>query len=161
MTTRRRFLRDSSLWAAVAALTPAGALAGPMRNRTISLDQVRVGAFAAHLATPFWVLPNQGPATRLELVAVQPSPPPGDPVQAAAPDAWNEKFTLWFRGLPSQPLEQDTYVFDHSRIGRFAMFIVPMGSTEAGYPLYEAIFNRPVGGRLAAGGTRPVPAQSN
>jgi len=142
MTTRRRFLRDSSLFAA-AALVPASAFAGPARRRAISLDQVRFGAFAANVGTTFWVLQDQGPATRLELAQAKPCPPPANSVQAAAPDAWNEKFSLVFRGLPGQSLGQDTYLFDHGVLGRFAMFIVPVGADAEGNIYYEAIFNRP------------------
>ena len=142
MTTRRRFLRDSSFFAAAAALVPASGLAGRLGGRAASLDQVRFGAFAANVGTPFWVLQDQGPAIGLELAEAKPSPPPVNAPQAAAPDAWNEKFTLRFRGLPGQPLAQDTYVFEHAVLGRFAMFIVPIGCSNAGYRLYEAIFNR-------------------
>jgi hypothetical protein len=156
MSTRRRFLRDSSL-AAAAALVPTGALAELIRSRTLSLDQVHFAAFAANVGTTFWVLQDQAPATGLELAQAQASPPPANAIQAAAPDAWNEKFSLLFRGLPSQPLEQDTYLFEHGNIGRFAMFIVPIGSPDAGYPIYQAIFNRQVGGAGPAGlmGRRP------
>ncbi len=98
--------------------------------------------------------PRPGQATGLELAQAKACPPPANAVQAAAPDAWNEKFSLLFRGLPSQPLAQDTYLFEHRMLGRFAMFIVPIGSRNAGYRLYEAIFNRPVGRSARLGETR-------
>jgi hypothetical protein len=151
MSTRRRFLRDSSLFAVAAALVPAGGLAAPVGGGVTSLDQLHFGAFAANVGSTFWVLQDQGPATGLLLAQAMPSPPPANALQAAAPDARNEKFSLLFHGLTGQPLAQDTYLFDQAALGRFAMFIVPIGCRNAGYLLYEAVFNRPVG-RIAPGG---------
>jgi len=142
MTTRRRFLHDSSLLAAGAFLVPAGSLAGPVPGRAISLDQIRFGAFAANVGTAFRVLQDQGPAIGLELLEAK-ARRPTSALEAAAPDAGNEKFSLLFAGLPSQPLAQDTYVFGHSVLGWFAMFIVPVPTLRLDYRLYEAIFNRP------------------
>ncbi len=67
---------------------------------------------------------------------------------ANAEDARNERFCLLFRGPAHQPLAQNTYVFEHPRLGDLALFIVPIGSREgAPYCYYEAVFNYP---------TRPV-----
>lgn len=52
-----------------------------------------------------------------------------------------EHLSLLFRG-PAQPLlPQKIYVFEHSRIGAFQLFIVPIGQDAEG-TLYEAVFNR-------------------
>jgi hypothetical protein len=151
MITRRRFLRDSTLFAA-ATLASGRALAKPVRSRANPLGQFqalatqpRFGAFAANLGTAFWVRQDQGPAAGLELARVKAFPPPANAVQAAAPDAWNEKFSLQFRGLAGQPLGQDTYLFEHATLGSFYMFIVPAGADAEGILYYLAIFNRPAG----------------
>src|SRR5258708_6615602 len=52
-----------------------------------------------------------------------------------------ESFSLIFRGRCDQLLPQRTYVFAHEKIGRFELFIVPLGR-EAGAIQYQAIFNR-------------------
>jgi hypothetical protein len=124
MTSRRRFLRDSSFFAV--ALLPASVLAGRIGARTTSLDQLRFGAFAAHAGSTFWVLQDRGPAIGLELAQAT-LQPPVNPSQATAPDAWNEKFSLVFRGLTNQALDADTHLFEHDRLGRFEMFITPIG----------------------------------
>jgi len=153
MTSRRRFLRDSSLLAV--ALLPASALAGRIGARTSSLDQIRFGAFAANAGSTFWVLQDRGPAIGLELARAE-QQPPVNPSQAAAPDAWNEKFSLVFRGLPNQALDADTYLFEHNRLGRFEMYITPIGLPNDAYQRYEAIFNRPAGRTARVGEKSPV-----
>ena len=53
----------------------------------------------------------------------------------------DQSFSLLFRGPVDRPLPQDTYQFEHSRIGRFELLIVPMRpDQDARY--YETIFNR-------------------
>jgi len=67
---------------------------------------------------------------------------------ANAEDARNERFCLLFRGSAHQLLAQNTYVFEHPRLGDLTLFIVPIGSREgAPHCYYEAVFNYP---------TRPV-----
>jgi hypothetical protein len=144
MTTRRRFLHDSSLLAVASLMAPASAQAGMVRTRPRSLDQLRFETFASNVGSTFWVLSEPGSATALELVSAKQTPP-GGTGQMGALDGLNEKFSLVFRGLSSQLREQHTYLFEHGTIGRFEMFIVPIGAGNVGYQLYEAIFNRPVG----------------
>jgi hypothetical protein len=150
MHSRRQFVIGCTMVAAT-ALIPASALAVPVRRRAALLDQVRFGAFEASVGTTFWVLQEQGPATALELVEARGDSPPVNAFQAAAPDAWNEKFSLIFRGLASQPLTQDTYLFEHGAIGQFGLFIVPIGRRVTAYQRYEAIFNRSIGRTAGVG----------
>ena len=123
-------------------MVPTGAVAGVVRGRMVGLDQVRFSAFASNIGTPFWVPLDPVAAIALELVEATPTAR-ANLAATSAPDAGNEKFSLVFRGLPSQALEQDTYLFEHGRIGRFEMFIVPVGASADGYVYYEAVFNRP------------------
>lgn len=48
-------------------------------------------------------------------------------------------FSVIFRGPNEFPLVQHTYPFEHSEIGTFEMFIVPIKRTSEGM-FYEAIF---------------------
>lgn len=103
----------------------------------MSLEQISAEDFARQLNSTFVVHTEQG-SRRLVLAEIQ-SPA----VSPNAEDAQNEKFTLRFRGVPALPLGQDTYWFEHQRIGLFAMFIVPIGCMDERYCCYEAVFNRP------------------
>jgi hypothetical protein len=52
-----------------------------------------------------------------------------------------ETFSLIFAGPVDRQLRQRIHVFEHDRIGRFDLFIVPVGQ-KSGFVLYQAIFNR-------------------
>jgi hypothetical protein len=53
------------------------------------------------------------------------------------------KFSLVFMGPLDQSLPQQTYLFEHEKLGAFDLFIVPIGKDQKGLR-YEAIFNRAV-----------------
>jgi uncharacterized protein DUF6916 len=155
MPTRRQFLLNCSTVAVTASVTPATVFGAPFHFQEVSLEHVSFSAFAAHLNAVFHVQSASGSTVRLQLVEVQPTP--SFPAAAAAADAANEKFSLLFRAPLKQPLEQGSYWFEHQGIGRFAIFIVPIGSTETSHCYYEAIFNRPVGGPLPKAGVGNIP----
>lgn len=139
MQTRRQFLRDCSLLAITASLAPAAALARNPATRMAIPDGPGLEQFARLLKTSFTVRTNPG-AVQLVLVEARAFLP----VVSEAEDARNEKFRLMFLGPVRQPLEQDTYWFEHPRLGRLAIFIVPVGSLDTTVCHYEAIFDRPV-----------------
>ena len=139
MRTRRKFLLNCSALAVTASVIPTGVFGASRRSLEVSLEQIDFAAFAGHLNTTFEVQGKTGPAVGLQLVDVSPTPAESP----SALDAANEKFSLLFSGPLAQPLEQDTYWFECPGIGRFAMFIVPIGSTETAQLYYEAVFNRP------------------
>jgi hypothetical protein len=139
MQTRRTFLRDCSLLAATASLVPATALAHNPASQLMVPDWPGFGQFARQVNTSF-LLRDGLKTVRLLLVeaSVFSAATPGSEA------AGNEKFSLLFRGPAQLPLEQDTYLFEHPRIGRFSIFIVPIGCMDTTHCLYEAIFDRPV-----------------
>ena len=161
MRTRRKFLLNCSAVAVTASVTPASVFAAPRKSLEVPLEQISLSSFASNLNTLFRVQGDNGPAVTLQLIEV--SPTPAARVSASSrsrlnsveADAANEKFSLLFRGALNQPLEQDTYWFESRGIGRFAMFIVPIGSTETTHVYYEAIFNRPASGPAAEKAARP------
>jgi hypothetical protein len=55
-----------------------------------------------------------------------------------------ECFSMIFRGPAAHPLAQKTYPFAHPKMGKFDLFIVPVGQSGAGIE-YEAVINRMVG----------------
>ena len=144
MPTRRQFLANCSAVALTASMSPV-ALAGLPSVGDVPLDRIGLTDFTRQLNTVFRVQLDNRSATELLLVDVRPSLAP----QLASPyagDAGNEKFTLLFRGSLAQPLLQDTHRFEHSAVGRFAMFIAPIGCMDPTQCYYEAVFNRPPGG---------------
>jgi hypothetical protein len=52
-----------------------------------------------------------------------------------------ENFTLVFLGPVNRLLSQRIYLFESAQLGRFELFIVPVGRNES-HTHYEAIFNR-------------------
>ena len=65
-----------------------------------------------------------------------------DMLPAKAPvEPGKECFTLLFRG-ESIALPQGTYTVDHTALGRFALFLVPVGSDNNGVQGYLATINR-------------------
>jgi hypothetical protein len=144
MPTRRQFLLSCSALAAASA-APAIALGTPFRSGGTALDQISFQDFADMLNTAFQVSVDSR-TVELRLVGAKLVAAPMS-TGACAGDAGNEKFSLLFSGPTGEPLSQDTHNFEHLRIGRFQMFIGPVGPREAGHRYYEAVFNRPVPGR--------------
>ena len=139
MQTRRKFLRDCSLVAAAASVAPVAALAHNPASRMDLPNGPGFEQFARQVNTSFFL--RAGSKT-VKLLLVEASV-----FSAATPDsedAGNEKFSLLFRGPAQPPLEQDTYLFDHPRIVRLSIFIVPIGCLDTTHCYYEAIFDRPV-----------------
>jgi hypothetical protein len=140
MPTRRQFIRDCSVAATVASLTPTALLAQGGAGRREVSDQLAFEQFASQLNTSFSI-PAAPRAFRLLLVEANRLPA----ATANSEDARNERFRLLFRGAAQQALGQDTYAFEHPRLGRLTMFIVPMGyAAGASHCYYEAVFNYPV-----------------
>jgi len=57
-----------------------------------------------------------------------------------ASEKCKEPFSLIFEGPDSTPLDQGTYVFEHSSIGAQPIFMVPLSQSN-GMRRYQAIFN--------------------
>ena len=138
--TRRQFLRDCSVVAIAASLTPIAVLAQSRGGRKRGANQLVFEQYAQQLNTSFSLRAGLL-YSRLLLVEAHRLPA----TASNAEDARNERFYLLFRGPAHQPLGQDTYVFEHSRLGRRDIFIVPVDSTEgAPHCYYEAVFNYPI-----------------
>lgn len=145
MRTRRDFLVSGATLALTAGLAPATLTAFPFPGRSVALHRISFASFAGQQGANFKVLRSPGNAVVLKLVEAT-SWSQSYPHTPDVEEARNEKFSLLFRGALDPALEQDTYVFDHPGIGRFAMFIVLIGSTDPGFLYYEAVFNRPLEG---------------
>jgi hypothetical protein len=91
-------------------------------------------AFSRLLGGRFAVHAGAGKSCEVELIEAVGGPTPQQTGKL-------ESFSLVFRGPRAQALSQGTFEFEHSAIGRFQLFIVPI-SAEAGWVCYQAVFNR-------------------
>ena len=88
------------------------------------------------MQTGFTVRDANGNPQTLKLVEVRQESPTDDSFNSG------EQFSLFFGGNANRPLRQDTYSFEHARLGCFSMFIVPVGCPDPSACRYEAAFNR-------------------
>ena len=152
MPTRRQFLRRCSTASLTATVFPAAALPSNSVHGTVELSAIQYASFARQAGTLFHVLDEAGTGVFLRLVEVKPFVPADEAADANAPDVRNERFSLLFSGPLNQKLSQGSYVFEHMGIGRFDMFIVPVGPDTSNPRYYQAVFNRPVGGAAIPAG---------
>lgn len=94
--------------------------------------------FAGHLGDTFHVRLGSSNSLALQLFKVRDLRVASKSAAAVADP--EQSFSLLFRGPNYQPLPQETYEFEHDRVGGFQLFIVPMRPEEDSR-YYEAIFN--------------------
>ena len=102
------------------------------------LDKYSRADFAQHLNSEFRIVTKDqyGVESAVDLTLVSAEDGRGND-----PQHGYECFSLLFHGPKSRPLPQENYAFSHPRMGKFDLFIVPVG--QAGDVVrYEAIFNR-------------------
>ena len=127
----------------LAAVAGAGGLAafgllpilGSLVGRSLSAAELTQARFAKVLGTAFRVGLTNGHAASIRMAEVKPIMPVGVPVVSG------EGFTLHFTGSYSQRFGQGTYEVTHPTLGKFAVFLVPVGPTGVDQQ-YEAVFNR-------------------
>jgi hypothetical protein len=102
------------------------------------LENLNLTKFSAVLQTQFRVQTGPGSETTLELVQANPSDTPARPT---GKEARGESFMLLFHGPSDRMLPQGTYAFTHDELGRFDLFIVPIGQAPGVFQ-YQAVFNR-------------------
>lgn len=112
------------------------------------LDHLTHDVFAQAVGSAFKVstVSGQGEVFWLTLLSVKEleAPAPPNPASMAVPPpaaisnaAETLAFSLSFSGGPAQGVGQDTYFFEHSELGQFALLIVPAGPEQ-----YVAVVNR-------------------
>ena len=98
------------------------------------LETFTISTFSNRLNEPFQLFDSSGAPLVLTLTQVDSlSEQRGLPVKRSP-------FSLIFTGPPQPVLPQKTYRVDHSSIGTFEIFIVPIGPSAQGMQ-YEAIFS--------------------
>jgi hypothetical protein len=102
------------------------------------IDKASTSTFAAYLHQTFRMC--LGSAAIMELDLAEISEASAAVAEAAAAHGRRTPFSLLFRG-PLQPvMPQRMYTLEHPELGRFDLFLVPIGPDATGMQ-YEAVFN--------------------
>lgn len=116
---------------AVFGLLPA--LEG-LAGKALGTAELNRATFAGLVGTAFRVSADQGRTATLALLSVR-------PLAVHGPAPTGEGFSLLFSGTLFEKFGQGTYTVGHHSLGRFAMFLVPVGPAGPDQR-YEAVFNR-------------------
>lgn len=103
-------------------------------------DQLKLETFSPWLKSKFRVVLDSANFLEVELAEANALTKTG-PAQTAGKGPVQESFSLVFHGPDNRFLPQGIYSFEHDRIGKFYLFIVPIGQ-KPGFFQYQAIFNR-------------------
>lgn len=98
-----------------------------------------LAAFQRALNTRFRISATAVPSVEATLVEVAEGRPSSQTRSEPAHPPY-ESFSLIFAGPRQQFLPQGTYTFESEQLGRFDLFIVPVGQTSSSID-YQAIFN--------------------
>jgi Domain of unknown function (DUF6916) len=101
------------------------------------LDSFTLTTFAGREGQSFAVHP--GPPESLEWVLVSVADLGGNHAATSNAPTKRRPFSLIFRGPRDPILPQQTYPIAHPELGRFDLFVVPVGRDRAG-TRYEAVF---------------------
>jgi hypothetical protein len=104
----------------------------------VPLEQLTMETFSKWVKTRFRVQTSSTDAVEMELAEVSLSPAiPGNPPTRSG----CESFSVVFIGPAEPVLPQRIYSFENSVVGRFDLFIVPIGRDSSG-TRYQAVFSR-------------------
>ncbi len=98
-----------------------------------SLARLKQSDFEGQLYTSFNIRLSTSSVLKAELYAVEESKDGGVVVL--------DNYSLVFRGVHATQLRQNTYRFEHTKLGTFDLFIVPAGS-QGNMKFYRAVINR-------------------
>jgi hypothetical protein len=106
--------------------------------KTVRLEQLGFESLARLVKSKFRVWVGANDALELELYeATSPHVTPA----GGGTEAVFESFSLLFLGPVDRLLPQRSYAFECEALGKFDLFIVPIGRDQSGVR-YEAVFNR-------------------
>jgi hypothetical protein len=139
-------LLDCSALLAAALTAPARVVANssiPFWQKR-SFRDIRCSAFVSEVNTAFHIEAAAGRTIQVTLAAVKVrQEKPLQPGQRPAPDAGNEKFSLFFSGSRGDLMQQNTYSLTHEKLGRFEIFLVPIYTRNHNKIDYQVVVNRP------------------
>lgn len=135
-TSRRGFLKKGAVGALGAAVS-IGLTDKVLGHGGLSSTAPRLAldkaAFQAQLKTPFFIGASRVPIRLIEVFDL------GSKRSANGP---REAFSLTFHGDKAAPLQQETYMIEHDKLGMFSLLIVPVVSRDKSVRYYEAVINR-------------------
>ncbi|MEW6212881.1 MAG: hypothetical protein AB1631_31445 [Acidobacteriota bacterium] len=133
--SRRKFMRAGTI-AALSAVIPSTSTIVFGQTTVTPVDalaKLRKSDFVRQLYTYFNIRLSKTTVLKVELYAVEEFKEGGVVVL--------DNFSLVFRGVHATALRQNTYRFEHTRLGKFDLFIVPAGS-QGNMKFYRAVINR-------------------
>ena len=101
------------------------------------LDAFTCATFAAHIGETFALTVDTNTGMDLELIEATTLAEGG--ASSAATSRGRTPFSIIFRGPSTPILRQRIYSLEHNAMGRFDLFLVPIGPDERGMQ-YQAIF---------------------
>src|ERR1044071_1869996 len=153
--TRRKFMKAGILVAACAGIPLKAQFANsqeaieshrPQTQPTMtasSADQADIlgyynkSTFAPYVNTEFRVRVDGLKVSKITLVEVK------DYAGTSGREtAGEECFSLFFTAPSSESFKQNTYEVEHAALGKFSLFLVPVGKRSGGKQYFEAAFNR-------------------
>jgi hypothetical protein len=136
-SSRREFLKRGS-WLTLAAGVPLGLAENALGmgvTRSSAAAGLSKAAFESQLHTKFVI--NEG-ASKVTLMLVNVA----NFASRNETKAGKEGFSLVFRGPKNTALQQNTYLFEHEKLGMFSFLLVPIGTKDQRAAHYEAVINR-------------------
>src|SRR5437667_11819046 len=97
--------------------------------KSVPLENLILADFSPLLNAPFRVYLDPATMVEFKLVEALPAGGGGQP----GPGARSENFSIVFSGPGDRLLPQGNYAFEHDQIGRFVLFIVPIGKDREGF----------------------------
>lgn len=154
--SRRKFMKAGMMVAACAGIPLKSYLANSQEvavkrsktpalkalpQKTDMLGYYNQSTFAPYVNTEFRVRLNASKVRSIKLVEVK------DYMNASSQGAMSgsgeERFSLFFTSPADKSFPQNTYEVEHPALGKFLLFLVPVGMhTEGGRQYFEAAFNR-------------------
>ena len=131
--SRRKFMKAGTIAALSTIIPSTSVIAFGQTNPLDPLARLKQEDFQRQLYTYFNIRLSKTSTIKVELYAVEQSKEGGVDVI--------DNFSLVFRGVHATQLRQNTYQFEHTKLGTFQLFIVPAGS-QANMKFYRAVINR-------------------
>lgn len=137
--SRRKFMKAGTI-AALSCVIPSTSMSvfgqsakQPSVTPVDALSKLKQSDFEGQLYTSFNIRLSKTSVLKAELYQVEESKEGGVVVL--------DNYSLVFRGVHATRLRQNTYRFEHTKLGAFDLFIVPAGS-QGNMKFYRAVINR-------------------